>query len=228
MGAGVFGRAAVCSSEGNSGPGAPDRSRRPAATAKIYRSQSGRLRKTATPATWRSTPSAQLLYVLDQANFRLVAIDISKKRRIVSSPRLGRLPFAMALSPDKRKAYITNLGMFEYKAAAGRGPSRRARETGLPFPAFGFPFAGSARRREARDRPRTGATCLGLGDPNVRESNSLGVVSSGRSGGAEDAKPSCAPACRSAAIYMEAAALPASWPPPIASSFRTRTTIPSP
>ena len=48
-----------------------------------------------------------LLYVLDQANFRLVVIDL-KKGRIASSTRLGRLPFALALSPDKRKAYITN------------------------------------------------------------------------------------------------------------------------
>jgi DNA-binding beta-propeller fold protein YncE len=36
-----------------------------------------------------------LVYVLDQANFRLVAID-TRKQRVVSSVRLGRLPFALA------------------------------------------------------------------------------------------------------------------------------------
>lgn len=38
-----------------------------------------------------------LLYVLDQANFRLVTIDV-KKQRVLASIRLGRLPFALALS----------------------------------------------------------------------------------------------------------------------------------
>jgi DNA-binding beta-propeller fold protein YncE len=55
-----------------------------------------------------------VIYVLDQANFRLVSIDV-RKQHVLSSVRLGRLPFALALSPDKRKAYVTNIGMFEYK-----------------------------------------------------------------------------------------------------------------
>ena len=54
-------------------------------------------------------PERAVVYVLDQANFRLVAID-TRKQRVLSSTRLGRLPFALALSPDHRKAYVTNLG----------------------------------------------------------------------------------------------------------------------
>jgi DNA-binding beta-propeller fold protein YncE len=105
------------------------------------------------------------LYVLDQANFRLVAID-TRRHRIAASLRLGRLPFAMALAPDKRRAYVTNLGMFEYRALPGADP-KKARETGLAFPAFGFPSP------EARD----GVPGVpGLGDPNARESNSVAVV----------------------------------------------------
>ena len=80
-----------------------------------------------------------VLYVLDQANFRLVAIDV-RKQRVLSSVRLGRLPFALALSPDKRKAYVTNVGMFEYQPVPGVD-AHNLRETGLPFPAFGFPIA---------------------------------------------------------------------------------------
>ena len=114
-----------------------------------------------------------LLYVLDQANFRMVIVDL-KKGRIASSLRLGRLPFALALAPDKRKVYITNLGMFEYKAIPGAG-LKTARDTGLPFPAFGFPSA-EALNGAKRETGRGAVDVPGLGDPNVRESNSLCVV----------------------------------------------------
>jgi YVTN family beta-propeller protein len=114
-----------------------------------------------------------VVYVLDQANFRLVAID-TRKQRVLSSVRLGRLPFALALSPDKRKAYVTNVGMFEYQAVPGIEP-HNLRETGLPFPAFGFPSPESraGARRETGKGP---VDVPGLGDPNVREANSLAVV----------------------------------------------------
>jgi len=114
-----------------------------------------------------------LLYVLDQANFRLAVID-TRKQRIAASLRTGRLPFAIALSPDARRVYVTHVGMFEYKVIPGADP-KRARETGLPTPAFGFPSP------EARDgaRRQTAAGMVdvpGLGDPNARESNSLAIV----------------------------------------------------
>ena len=114
-----------------------------------------------------------VVYVLDQANFRMVAIDI-RKQRVLSSVRLGRLPFALALSPDKRKAYVTNVGMFEYSAVPGLD-AHNLRETGLPFPAFGFPTPESrdGARRETGKGP---VDVPGLGDPNVREANSLAVV----------------------------------------------------
>lgn len=114
-----------------------------------------------------------LLCVLDQANFRLVVID-TRRRRLLSSVRVGRLPFSLALAPDGRKAYVTNLGMFEYRVIPGADPAN-PRETGLPFPAFGFPsteaFAG-ARRETARGPVEV----PGLGDPNAPESNSVAVV----------------------------------------------------
>lgn len=116
----------------------------------------------------------RLLYVLDQANFRLVTIDV-RNGHIVSSLRVGRLPFAIALAPDRRTAYIANIGMFEYKALPGAG-RKHARATGLPFPAFAFPSP------EARDGTRAETAkgpvdVPGLGDPNAAESNSLYVVS---------------------------------------------------
>ncbi len=118
--------------------------------------------------------SRQLLYVVDQANFRLVVIDVARKR-VASSVRVGRMPFAVALSPDGKRAYVTNVGMFEYKPLPGADP-KRPRETGLAFPAFGFP---SPEARDGVERPDASGKMIrvpGLGDPNVPESNSVAIV----------------------------------------------------
>ena len=114
-----------------------------------------------------------VLYAVDQANFRVAVID-TRTRRVVASVRVGRLPFALALSPDRKKLWVTNVGMFEYKAVPG-ADAKQARSTGLPFPAFGFPspeaVAGVERATELGP-----VKVPGLGDPNVRESNSVCVV----------------------------------------------------
>ncbi|MFN0167988.1 MAG: bifunctional YncE family protein/alkaline phosphatase family protein [Bryobacteraceae bacterium] len=115
-----------------------------------------------------------LVHVLDQANFRIVTIDIGK-RRIVSSLRLGRLPFSIALAPDRRTAYVTNIGMFEYQALPGANRTQ-ARETGLPFAAFGFPSPESLRGTTAQTASGKPIAVPALGDPNVQESNSLAIV----------------------------------------------------
>ena len=114
-----------------------------------------------------------LLYVLDQANFRLAVVD-ARKRTVISSVRVGRLPFALALAPGGKRAYVTNIGMFEYKPVPGADP-KRARQTGLPFPAFGFPSA-EALLGVTRETAPGPVAVAGLGDPNVPESNSLCVV----------------------------------------------------
>jgi len=114
-----------------------------------------------------------LLYVVDQANFRVAVADL-KTRAVIASVRVGRLPFALALSHDRQKLYVTNIGMFQYKMIPLADPAR-PKETGLRFPAFGFPSAEAA--AGARRETGQGAVDVpGLGDPNVRESNSLCVV----------------------------------------------------
>ncbi len=130
---------------------------------------------------WRDSYSGDLafdaqrriLYVVDQANFRVAVFD-ARSGRMISSVRTGRLPFQAALSPDARRLYVTNIGMFEYKPVPG-ADAENARETGLPFPAFGFPSreAESGARRETA---RGFVDVPGLGDPNVEESNSLCVI----------------------------------------------------
>ena len=54
-------------------------------------------------------PQRKLLYVLDQANSRIAAVDVNK-RRIAASLRFDGTPMAMALSPDRRRAYVTIQG----------------------------------------------------------------------------------------------------------------------
>jgi YVTN family beta-propeller protein len=114
-----------------------------------------------------------LLYVVDQANFRVAIID-TRKKKIMASARVGRLPFAIALSPDGRRAYVTNIGLFEYRPVPG-ADRKRAQDTGLPFPAFGFPSpeARDGARRETAQGP---VDVPGLGDPNLREANSVAIL----------------------------------------------------
>jgi YVTN family beta-propeller protein len=104
-------------------------------------------------------PERSVLYAADQANFRVAAID-ARFRTVLGSVRVGRLPFAMALSPDRRKLYVTNVGMFQYSLLPGVDPNRM-RETGAKFPLYGFPSPEAL---------------AALGDPNVQESNSVAVV----------------------------------------------------
>ena len=114
-----------------------------------------------------------MLYVVDQANFRVAVID-TRQRQVMASVKVGRLPFAMTLSEDRRKLYVTNLGMFEYQAIPG-ADTKQAGATGLAFPAFGFPSADAAAGADGVTERGT-VRVPGLGDPNLRESNSVSVV----------------------------------------------------
>jgi YVTN family beta-propeller protein len=99
------------------------------------------------------------LFVVDQFNNRLVTVDV-ESRRIVQSVRVGRNPFAVALSPDERSAWVSNVGMFEYPLLPGVTPETR-RTAGLPFPAYGVPS------RDAEEGVTIdGVRVPGLGRPN--------------------------------------------------------------
>ncbi len=110
-------------------------------------------------------PTRGILWAIDQANFRIAAFDV-KTRKMISSTRVGRLPFSLALSPDGKRAYVANIGMFEYKALPGADP-KRARETAAEKPVFAFPS-----KEALKGTPNASA----LGDPNAPESNSLCVL----------------------------------------------------
>ncbi len=114
-----------------------------------------------------------LIYVVDQANYRIAIVD-TRKGVVVSSLKVGRLPYAIALSPDGNTAYVTNAGVFQYQPLPGAS-QRDSLRTGLPFPAFGFPSPESmngVKRTTAAGQIDVPA----LGDPNVRESNSVCIA----------------------------------------------------
>lgn len=62
--------------------------------------------------------TANELLVLDRGNFRLVRIDVAKKRLTASVP-VGRQPFGLTLSPDKKLAFVANVGMYAYPLIEG-------------------------------------------------------------------------------------------------------------
>jgi YVTN family beta-propeller protein len=115
------------------------------------------------------SPDGRRLLALDLAHFRLAIIDTESKQ-ILSSIPVGRMPFGLALSPDGSRAYVSNVGMFQYSLVPGYDP-KHPKRTGLDFPAFGFPS------REATEGTNVnGKQIPSLGDPNVPESNSLWVI----------------------------------------------------
>ena len=106
------------------------------------------------------------LFVVDQFNYRLVTVDV-ESRKVVQSVRVGRNPFAVALSPDEKLAWVSNVGMFEYPLVPGVTAGTRA-EKGLAFPAYGVPS------KEAEDGVEVdGVRVPGLGSPNHPDAMSV-------------------------------------------------------
>lgn len=106
------------------------------------------------------------LYVLDQGNWRVVVIDLNTRDRIAEFPT-GSNPFALALSPDGARLYVTNSGLFEYKTVEGVDPANVI-DTGLHLPPFGYPSP------QARGGVRAeGHWVPGLGDENDVRGSSL-------------------------------------------------------
>ncbi len=115
------------------------------------------------------------LYVVDQANFRLITVDTDTLQVIDSVP-VGRYPFGVALTPDGTKAFVANVGMFEYSRIIGFDEEDPA-STGIDFPAFGF---GTEEMIEGT--VVDGKDVPGLGDPNDPQAMSVWAVDLTRAG----------------------------------------------
>jgi DNA-binding beta-propeller fold protein YncE len=66
-------------------------------------------------------PENELL-ILDRGNFRMVRLDLASKK-ITASIRVGRQPFGLSLSPDRKTAFVANVGMYEYPLITGATPA---------------------------------------------------------------------------------------------------------
>ncbi len=109
------------------------------------------------------------LYAVDQIQFRLIIIDMQNKSVKANVP-VGRYPFGITLSPDEKKVYVANVGMFEYKKIQGID-EHKMKNSGLKFPAFAH------LSQEARDGVTVDSINVsGLGDPNVPESFSVWTI----------------------------------------------------
>ncbi|MGA7155454.1 MAG: YncE family protein [Acidobacteriaceae bacterium] len=136
-------------------------------------------------ATLVISADGKTLYALDQANWRVVVIDLANRKRIASIPT-GNYPFGLALSADGKRLYVTNTGLFEYTllpnvAAAAKKQSgaivdsadgtfgqEQRLSSGLKFPPFGYP-SPTARKGTVAE----GKEVLGLGDENSVRGSSL-------------------------------------------------------
>ena len=110
------------------------------------------------------------LYAVDQIGFRMVIIDTDSKKLLHSVP-VGRYPFGICLSKDEKKAYVANVGMFQYSAIkTGKGEDTKVKI--IDFPAFGFntPEMKNGISNDTINIP-------GLGDPNAIEAFSVFTVS---------------------------------------------------
>jgi DNA-binding beta-propeller fold protein YncE len=115
------------------------------------------------------SPDGNILYALDLAHFELVGID-TRSAAIKWRVGVGRLPFAVAVSPGGDKVYVSNVGTYQYSVIPGFDKAR-AGETGLDFP----PYA-TGQYQASRGTSFQGKQVPGLGDPNVPESNSVFVL----------------------------------------------------
>ena len=115
------------------------------------------------------TKDGKTLYAVDQIGFRLAVVDTESKTLKQSVP-VGRYPFGVALSPDEKKAYVANVGMFEY-ALIKDGPGEEARVQPIGYPAFAF---GSEEMKEGIENDTL--SIPGLGDPNALEAFSVFVI----------------------------------------------------
>lgn len=114
-------------------------------------------------------PAQNELLVLDRANFRLVRIDLAT-RQLKSSVSIGRQPFGIALSPDRKLAFVAHVGLYEYPLVPGVTPTNKDTMM-LKFPAYG------AHTKESREGVEVeGRRIPGLGDPLDDEAMSVWTI----------------------------------------------------
>ncbi|MDD4644359.1 MAG: bifunctional YncE family protein/alkaline phosphatase family protein [Bacteroidales bacterium] len=109
------------------------------------------------------------LYAVDQINFILLVID-PLKMEVLSRVNTGRYPFGVCLSPDEMKAYVANVGMYEYTRIASTNKDSITK-TSLAYPAYAY------LSKESEEGINNDSVHIkGLGKPNTTESFSVWTI----------------------------------------------------
>lgn len=109
------------------------------------------------------------IYAVDQIGFRMVIID-TKTKTLMHSVPVGRYPFGICLSPDEKKVYVANVGMFEYGHIKD-GSQDSSKVKSIDYPAFAY---GSKEMIEGIENDTI--SIPGLGDPNAIEAFSVFAI----------------------------------------------------
>jgi YVTN family beta-propeller protein len=110
------------------------------------------------------------IFAVDQINFRLIIID-TRKLQVTKSVPVGRYPFGVVLTPDEKKVYVANVGVFQY-SKIGDIEAKSDINNALDFPPFAY------NSEEMRNGIVTDSlTIPGLGDPNSDMAFSVWAVS---------------------------------------------------
>ncbi len=107
------------------------------------------------------------LYAVDQINFEMLVVN-TYERVVTHRIPVGRYPFGITLSRDGVKAYVANVGMYEYKKIRRK---QNEKDIGLGYPPFAY-LSGQALNGINNDSVFVPA----LGDPNVPESFSVWTI----------------------------------------------------
>ncbi len=113
------------------------------------------------------TKDGNTLYAVDQIGFRMVVID-TKNRKLTHSIPVGRYPFGIQLSPNEKKIYVANVGMFQYGWIKSADSNKI---TPIDFPAFAY------QSKEMKKGIKNDTIVIpGLGDPNHIDAFSLFTI----------------------------------------------------
>jgi len=109
------------------------------------------------------------LYAVDQIGFRMMILDTETKTLKNSVP-VGRYPFGICLSPNEKKVYVANVGMFEYSYI------KESKDDDAKIKPIGYPaFAYGSKEMENGIENDT-VSIKGLGDLNAIEAFSVFAI----------------------------------------------------
>jgi DNA-binding beta-propeller fold protein YncE len=109
------------------------------------------------------------LLILDRGNFRLVLYNLISKKIIASIPA-GRQPFGLAISPDKKMAFVANVGVYAYPLVQGMDSANYNSMVISHHP------YGDNTKESREGTVVEGKKIPGVGSPNVPEAMSVFAI----------------------------------------------------